>query len=394
MKKVVLILFMVPTILFAQKPIKPNVNKAINSWKAGKLQEAKEIIDVCVTDPKLSLEGNTFYYKGLIYASLDTTTNATFKSLAENPLQTSVDAFAKAEQMSSGKKEYFVTDASGFPVLRSQQLTNLANHYIYNLGVKCYQEEDLECALLNFEKAQKVSPKDTTAFFYGGLVANALELNDKTIQYLEEYVKLGGTSKDAYSVTINIYNNAKNDKEKALSLVREAKTKFPNDTNFPRLEIGLLIDAGKEAEAKTGLQEAIAKEPNDHVLHFYLGYVNYRLKNFEEAKKGFEASLAIDSKYYEAQLFLSKLYYEEAFTIKKEMNALGISEKDKKRKFELDKVYTEKLKVALPFWEQTERLKPDDQEVLDALYSIYSDLDMQPQIKRIEKRYKELGLDN
>jgi hypothetical protein len=31
---------------------------------------------------------------------------------------------------------------------------------------------------------------------------------------------------------------------------------------------------------------------------------------------------------------------------------------------------------------------------LDTLYSIYTDLDMQDQIKRLDKRYKELGIEN
>jgi hypothetical protein len=84
----------------------------------------------------------------------------------------------------------------------------------------------------------------------------------------------------------------------------------------------------------------------------------------------------------------------EAATIKKEMSNLGISAADKKKKLELDKVLVEKLKLALPYWENAEKMKPDDQEVLDTLSSIYIDLDMQEQIKRIEKRYKELGMDN
>jgi hypothetical protein len=75
------------------------------------------------------------------------------------------------------------------------------------------------------------------------------------------------------------------------------------------------------------------------------------------------------------------------------MNALGISAADKKKKFELDAVYTTKLREALPNWEKCEKLITSDQEVLDELYSIYSDLDMQPQVKRIEKRFKELGIE-
>jgi len=76
------------------------------------------------------------------------------------------------------------------------------------------------------------------------------------------------------------------------------------------------------------------------------------------------------------------------------MSNLGISEADKKKRFELDKVLVEKLKAALPYWEQAERLNPSDQEVLDQLYGIYGDLGMDAQLKRVEARYKELGIDN
>jgi hypothetical protein len=76
------------------------------------------------------------------------------------------------------------------------------------------------------------------------------------------------------------------------------------------------------------------------------------------------------------------------------MAGLGITAADKKKRFELDAVLVEKLKVALPYWEKAEQLNPSDQEVLDTLQSIYRDLDMQPQLARINARYKELGLEN
>jgi hypothetical protein len=76
------------------------------------------------------------------------------------------------------------------------------------------------------------------------------------------------------------------------------------------------------------------------------------------------------------------------------MSNLGITAADKKKRFELDAKLVESLKVALPYWERCEKINPDDQEVLDTLYSIYVDLDIQDQVKRIEKRYKELGMDN
>lgn len=392
MKKVVLILLMVPALVFAQKPIKPNLNKAIGFWRDGKLKEAKEMIDVSVADPKLSQDGKAWYYKALIYASLDTTNVEEYKAMEANALNVVIESLQKADQLAKGNSEYFVNDASGFPVLRTQQMAYLNSHYL-NKGVELYQEDDYENAMVQFEKSQKLVPDDTTGYFFGSIVTQNLEDWDKAITNINAFIEKGGTSPDAYSWLINIYNVHKEDKEKALEVTRKAKEKFPEKTDFSRLEIGLLIDLNKIDEAKAGLELAVKEEPDNKVLHFFLGYTHLKQNNLELAKASFEESVKIDPQYFDAQLYLARVVSEDAKKIKKEMNNLGISEKDKKRRFELDKVYVEKLKVALPYWEKAEKLNPSEQEVLDELYSIYVDLDNQPQIKRIEKRYKELGIE-
>lgn len=393
MKRILLILLLAPVIVLAQKQPKPNINKAINAWKEGKLAEAKEIIDLATTYEKTMGDGKTWYYRGLIYASIDTTSNAEFKSLAPDAFKTALESFAKSDELNKGKTEYFIQDASGLPVLKSQQITIWSNTYL-NTGATLYQEDDLEGALKNFEKVQAINPKDTTAYFYAGFVSNALEKYDNALENFNKYIENGGTSSDAYLSIYQIYNGPKENKEKALEVIRQAKGKFPQNPDFPKVEIGLLIDLNKIDEAKTGLENAIAKEPDNKILHFYLGYVNASLNNVEVAKKNYQDALKIDPKYFEAQLYLAKLMYAEAEAIKRQMAALGISDADRKKKFELDKVLVEKLKIALPYWEQAEKINPSDQEVLDRLYTIYGDLDNRAQVQRIEKRYKELGMDS
>ena len=152
-------------------------------------------------------------------------------------------------------------------------------------------------------------PADTTAYFYAGFVANGLEQYDKAITNFQKYNELGGKSSDGYSIMININSGPKENKEEALKLVREAKTKFPANQDFPKVEIGLLIDLKRIDEAKSGLENAIKKEPNNKILHFYLGYANATLNDVPEAKKNYEEALRIDPQYFEAQLYLAKLMY-------------------------------------------------------------------------------------
>jgi tetratricopeptide (TPR) repeat protein len=393
MKKIsFLMMLLIPAVLFAQKAVKPNLNKALSMWQEGKLAEAKEMIDACTTYEKTMNDGKTWYYKALIYASLDTTSNEAYKALSPNPLDIAMESLQKADQMAKPGSEYFVNDASGFPVTRTQQIGSLNGYYL-NKGVAEYQEEDYENSMINFEKSQRIAPDDTTGYYFAGIVAQNMENWDKAIVNINAFIDKGGKSPDAYLWLINIYNNYKTDKNKALEVAREAKAKFPEKSEFSRFEIGLLIDLDKIDEAKVGLEQAVKEEPDNKTLHFFLGYTYLKQNMLDKAKISFEESLRIDPQYFDAQFYLAKVVSEDAKKIKKEMNNLGISADDKKKRFELDKVYVEKLKVALPYWEKAEKLNPSDQEVLDELYSIYADLDMQPQMKRIEKRYKELGIE-
>jgi tetratricopeptide (TPR) repeat protein len=388
----ILLLVLASAAVYAQKAVKPNLNKALASLKEGKHAEAKENIDAAITNEKLKEDGKTWYYRGLIYMAIDTTSNEEVKALAPDAFNVAKEAFAEADKRADKKKEYFVPDASGLPQTKTQQVQWWGGSHV-NKGAKAYQEEDYEAALQSFEKATEINPDDTLAYFYGGFAAYQGENYDKAIENFTKYNEKGGTSPDSYSLLFNILSGPKEDKEKALAVVREARKKYPQNPDYPKMEIGALIDLNRIDEAKSGLVEAIKKEPDNKILHFYLGYANATTNNVEEAKKNYEDALKVDPNYFEAQLYLAKLMYADALAIKKQMGQLGISADDKKKRFELDKVLVEKLKIALPYWEKAEKLNANDQEVLDALYNIYGDLDMQDQAKRIEKKYKELGYD-
>jgi tetratricopeptide (TPR) repeat protein len=396
MKRLILILMMFSAFtLSAQKQAKPNISKALKALQDGKLDEAKSIIDAATTYEKTMNDGKTWYYRALIYASLDTTSNQQYKALDPDPFKVALESFAKADELAKNKKEeYFVTEPGGvLPITKSQQIGNLANYYL-NKGASFYQEDKLEEALSYFEKTQIIYPNDTTAYFYGGYVANSLENYDKAISQFQTYIDKGGKSTDAYSIIYNIYQGPKEDKQKALEFIRVAKEKFPNNTEFPKYEIGLLIDMNQIDQAKVSLEKAVQSEPNNKIVHFYLGYVNSKQENWEAAKKNFENALKIDPNYFDAQYYLAQIYLIDANKIRDQMKSLGISAADKKKQGELDKLLVEKYKIALPHWEKAERLKNDDVDVLDRLRAIYYYLGDDKNEQRVLAKQKQLGHEN
>ena len=386
-------LMLVAVAVSAQKKQKPNLNKALKSLQEGQLAEAKQIIDDATTYEKTMDDGKTWYYRGLIYAAIDTASNPQVKGLADDAFKVAMESFAKADQMAKAGSEYFVTDPNSvIPVTKTQQMGQLANYYL-NKGATLYQNDSLAEAIELFEKTQEVlpSPDDTIAYFYAGIVANSMEDHDKAISNLEKYIENGGTSADAFSVIINTYSGPKEDKEKALATVRRAKEKFPENPEFPKVEIGLLIELEKIEEAQKGLEEAVVREPNNKTYHFYLGYVNSKLEKWEEAKKNFEQALKLDPSYFDAQYYLAQIYLIDAGKVMDQLKNLGITAADKKKQAELDKLLVEKYKVALPHWEKAEKLRPNDLDVLDRLRTIYYYLGDDANEKRVATKLKTLN---
>jgi tetratricopeptide (TPR) repeat protein len=403
MKKVALLLALcVSFAATAQKEIKPSLPKAEKALRDGKIDEAKQIIDVTVAAQEFMVDkkgapsknaAKAWYLRGLIYAAIDTTTNQQFKSLEANPFKVAKESFDKCKEIDQDKTGSFINDPSGFPLLPAQVNAYLAQSY-FNKAIAAYQnDKDYKKAFEHVEQTLYFIPGDTSILMNAGVFfAPAAEEHDKALSYISAYQAAGGRSSDAYLQAIAIYRDKKKDNEGALKVTQEAMAKFPNNPDFPKFELDLFIKMNRLPEAKVAMKKQVDADPTDKESRYYLGVISSELKDPVEARKWFDEAIKIDPKYFDAQLAIAELVFNEAKEVKNQMNQLGITAEDKKKRFELDKVYVEKLKAALPHFELCEKLSPDEAKVLDVLYGMYSDLDNQPQVARIEKRMKALGL--
>jgi tetratricopeptide (TPR) repeat protein len=404
MKRIIFPMLMLACVSgFAQKQPKPNINKALTLMQEGKLGEAKDMIDAATTYEKTMNDGKTWYYRGLIYAALDTVSNETFKALDPDPLKVSIESFAKADQLGKAGSEYFIQQNNSLvPVTKSQQMEMLANYYL-DKGIKKFQDEqDNEASLTYlhktkqvFENTMKTYSNDTLTYYVNALVAQQAEKNDEAVENVNKYLQKGGKSKDAYLILYQIYNS-KDDKNKALEIVREAKAKLPNNPEFPKLEIGLLIDLNKIDEAKASLEQAVKAEPDNKILHFYLGYVNTKLENIEEARKQYQECLRIDPSYFDAQFYLANTYLVDVDKTSKELSATGNKPSDSKHRSELVQRRVKQSEIAIPYLERAEKMKAPDKdseiEVLQKLSLLYYYVADDKNTQRVEKKLKELGV--
>ncbi len=402
MKKIaIMLMLLIPLVSIAQKEIKPNVANAEKALRAGKFDEAKAIIDVTTSsqDYMVDKKGNpsknaakSWFLKGLIYAGIDTTKVEKYKSLVPDGFPVAIEAFEKAKELDADAAAY-VNDPSGFPMLNDQVFAYLAQSY-FNEAVKFYQDDkDFKKAFEFTRRTIYFIPKDTAILMNAGVFFGpAAEDWDQSLAYINTYHELGGTNSDSYIMLFSIYRDHKKDNDTALKIAQDMVKKYPNNSEFPKYELDMYIKMNRLPEAREAMMRQAKANPDDRDSRYFLGVISLELKDYADARKWYEEAIKMDPKYFEPQIALAELIYMDAKEVKAQMNQLGNSKEDFKKKVDLDKVYQEKLRVALPYWEKCEKLSPDEPKVLDVLYIVYNDLEMTAQVARIEKRMRALGL--
>ncbi len=357
---------------FSQK--KPKINNANKARENGDLAEAKSIIDEASVFEKVKDDGKTWYYRGLIYATIDTTSNEQYSTLSKNPLEEAMTAFRKADEIDPEGKSYYVTDANGFPLLKGQQIDGYYSYY-YNKAVEKFQEKEFEEAVKAFESAYYIIPEDTNAYVNAAYAAHNGELYDLAKRNYRLAIDNGATSKDLYYNYVSILTT-QGEKEAALELISEALGKYPTDGALSKNKINLLIELKRVDEAKQDLLTAIADEPENPNLYFTLAVLYEETGEPEKSIQAYKDALKVDPDHYESNFNYGVVLINAANEVIKESNALGISKADMKKADQLEPVISEKLKTALPQWERVHQVRPTDKTAMETLAYIYTQLKM------------------
>jgi tetratricopeptide (TPR) repeat protein len=174
--------------------------------------------------------------------------------------------------------------------------------------------------------------------------------------------------------------------EEAKLAVADARKANPNDKSLILTEVDLYLKL-KDFDTYTRLaNQALANDPNNVDLLYNLGVLSSDGNKLEEAEKYYKRALEIDPNYFNANLNLAelKLRGDEKFVA--EMNKLGTSEKDNKR-YEVLKAEREKnFKSILPYLEKAVEIKPDNDAAKRTLLSVYNALEMTDKYKALKAK--------
>ena len=367
-----MVLLAMQTVVFGQNK---NVRKASSALEDGELAEAKAQIDPALTDEKTKDDSKTWLLYGQVYQAIaEDSTNAV---QVEDPYQKAMEGYDKAMKLEDeGSTDYTMAEQ-----MKEQIWANAVNQ-----GATLYSNKDYENAITYFDVAKMAKPQDTTAFIYAGISAQqAGNLDEAAENYAYLVDSLDYKSEDFYNSLIYIYLVEQKDSEKALNYLQKAQEAFPDNPEFLKQEITVLINNEEYDKAEQQLTKAIETEPDNAILYYNRGYLYEQMGQGEQAVENYQKAAEIDPNYFDATFNMAAYYYNQAAETLQRANNMDLKEYEQKGQAIEDsaQVYFEK---ALPPLEKSRDLKPDDEKVLTTLQTVYTRLGMDEKAEEVQTK--------
>ncbi|MGK4568012.1 tetratricopeptide repeat protein [Flavobacterium sp. 3HN19-14] len=260
--------------------------------------------------------------------------------------------------------------------------------------------EDYDTALSYYDELKKINYSGEGTAYYAVNVANGVEefFNNKADR--DRFVKLGShkspRDEKIPSRRGEIYKNIalilvqKGKNAEAKAAIKEARTNNPQDTSLMITEANLYLQEKDLTTYKSLINEILAQNPNNAELVFNLGVLAYQNKEMAEAEKYYLKAIELDPNYGNAYLNLAILKLDPEEGLINQMNALGTSAAENK-KYEVLK--TQRLNVfksAIPYLEKAVELNADNFEAASTLLNVYKALEMTDKAKPLKEKVDAL----
>jgi len=410
MKKIVFtgVLSLLVVCAFSQKK---NVSAAKNELKntPPNITEARNQIKSALTDPETANDAETWYTAGQIESkqfddqrSLEILGKKPDEAIMYGALQNILPYFLKAADLDK------VPDAKGKvkPRFTKDIIANVrANRpYYVNAGLYAYEKKDYKQAYENFKlygdiptmdlfKGEKwnIAPGDTTELqirYYAALAASLIPDHQAAIDMYSDLKDKGYVENTVYKES-DIYQRLSyeysqvKDSTNFEKIIKEGFTKFPGDEYYVSNLINMSINSGKFSEAIDYLNQAISQHPEDAQLYDVLGQVYEADKKTDDALKNMKKASDMDPKNTDFLSHIGRVYFNLGVEQRKSADEITDAAKSK----EASNQALDYFKQAMPYWEKVFELDPKNTGAIFALRSIYYNLSMNDQYKKMDDLY-------
>ena len=374
MKKITILLMLLFSISLLANAQKGKRNSAKLNLDEGKLEKAKELIDLAVVHEKTINDAKTWLYYGEVYAQLGASTDEAISSLDPDALTKSLKAYQKASILD--EKNVLFLDLS-------TEVLKLANTFYAN-GIKTFEAEAFDQSIICFDNASEANAVidivDTMTIYAAALSASNGGINNVAKEKYAKLIEMGFNNAAIYSELANVYKVEENF-EKAEEILSAGRVKFPDNNGILIAEINILLGQGRFDEVISKLKKSIELEPENASLYLALGDSYKEVKNNEEAINYYQQALEVNPDYFLALYNLGVVYYTRAFDLNMEANDLPYDETVKYKKI-MDEANVYFIK-GLPYFERAYKIDPEDSDVLKALRQIYTSTKQNDKLKAL-----------
>ena len=175
--------------------------------------------------------------------------------------------------------------------------------------------------------------------------------------------------------------------DEAILALQEARKSNPGDLNMLLTEAEMYVKLNRMDKFEELMLDAVKVDPNNPVLYFNLGVVNYNEKRVEEAKTFYKKAIELDASYTDAYMNLAVAVLDKEEKIVEKMNNLPPS--DMKGYDKLDAERKSVYKEALPYLEKADSLKRSP-ETVRTLLNIYENLEIEEKAAEYRALFKAL----
>jgi tetratricopeptide (TPR) repeat protein len=424
-----LALVLISTIANSQEDPKKALGKASRALSAyngnkvdneGKLNEAKEMIEIAVTSDEVGGQCKSWQTRGdifIAYADIDVTNmalandpNYQFKYI-DAPLK-AAESYEKA--LSLAQKKYETKDALTGLNDAARKLNQIGNFQINNQEyAKAYvtlkKVYEVNKLLVEGGGDIVIEEKDMpNQKFVMAFCAKEAGADEDAAALFQELYEAGSAEPSVYAQYFYILE-AKED-PKSLNVLEAGRSKFPDNAEILFAEINYYIKREEFKKLETILKKAIEAEPTNPSVRSALGNVYMNLFTDEYAKNGdselakeyfnkcldyFNQAIDLDPKQFDAVYSIGSLYFNKAVEIIKVANDLPLSESKKYNA--MTKESTDLMETALPYFKKAEALNANDTNTLIALGEIFArmnDFEKSNEFKKRLQTVKDGGTNN
>ena len=358
--------------LFAQKP---SLTKAYNCFYDKDYDKAKEQIDLCAADEKLSAKAQTWLYKGNIEFLLanreysEKQKNESYQIKYPNAPIEAFDAFEKSISINPKVEALDMMTAQDalaqlYPYLLVRGVDQLiANDFA---GAKA----TLAKGIKSYELGTPQYPMNGDLYYYYAYALESLGETAEMNQYYQKALNDGSQNPYVFAKLIDNYKttNDRSNIEKTLAL---AKEKNPNDMSVRLLEIDYAYWKGDSALAINLLDQINPQSLKtvDEMVNMANFYI--KEKRYEAAERLLARANAMSPNNFVILYNLGVCTYSFSEYYFNRQNQLAIQQGAKSDIEEAKSMSEQYLQEAAGYFEQARKLQPEDVNLLNTLRAIY-----------------------